>query len=388
MAQDTLLLLAAGGLFALLFVLAAVIRTIRRTERIGFLDTLLVFLTTLVLLAALLANRTADAPVAFVETGARTIALVLLALCILIAIAEWFRPQRLRQSRGVFGVGAALLVLLSMVSVPFVAEYFALDTTPTPLAATAVAAVPTSTPSGQERALSVFTDVVQVLAEETGLAGDTIQARLDAGDTISKLVEDNGGDLEAVIDRITTLMRDQIREAAGEERMGQAQAALALSQMELIVRLGVTQRLDGERFDRLFGGVESTEEADVPATTAATRTVPTARPTRTPSVTPTPMPTQTVMPTVTRTPPPAAPPTIAPTLATCVLVMNYNVNLRAAPDFGAAVRATIPYNSVVTATGRTADSTWWYASYEGQAGWVSADYVNVDFSCADLPVTE
>ena len=66
--------------------------------------------------------------------------------------------------------------------------------------------------------------------------------------------------------------------------------------------------------------------------------------------------------------------------------MNYNVNLRAAPDFAAAVRATIPYNSVVTATGRTADSAWWYVGYEGQSGWVSADYVNVDVSCADLAV--
>ena len=52
--MDALLLLAAGGLFALLFVLNALIHTIRRTERIGFWETLLVFLVTLVLLAALL----------------------------------------------------------------------------------------------------------------------------------------------------------------------------------------------------------------------------------------------------------------------------------------------------------------------------------------------
>jgi hypothetical protein len=387
-----LLLLAAGGLFALLYLLVAVVRTIRRAERISFLDTLLVFLTTLVLLAALVANRTEDTPLPLVEAGAGTIALVMLALSVLIALAEWFRPQRLRQSRGVFGVGAALLVLISTLSVPFVSEYFALESpsavSSTSVPSTAVASAPSATPSGQERALSIFNAVVQVVAEETGLEGESILARLDTGETISRLVADSGGDLEAVIDRITTIMSDQIRQAAREARMTQAQAALALSQMELIVRLGVNQRLDGERFDRLFGGVEATEEADATETEAPTRSVPTDAPTRTPSTTPTTLPTRT--PTFTVTPAPTmtgtSPPTATPPLATCVLVMNYNVNLRAAPDFGASVRATIPYNSVATATGRTADSAWWFVSYEGQSGWVSADYVSVDATCSALPV--
>jgi 4-amino-4-deoxy-L-arabinose transferase-like glycosyltransferase len=121
---EPLLLLAAGGLFALLFVLNALIHTIRRTERIGFWDTLLAFLITLVLLAALLANAQSETPLPLVQTGVLGIALVLLGLSVLIAIGELRRPQRLRQSRGVFGVGAALLVIISTFTVPLLKSNF------------------------------------------------------------------------------------------------------------------------------------------------------------------------------------------------------------------------------------------------------------------------
>jgi hypothetical protein len=134
---DALLLLAAGGLFALLFVLNGVIQMIRRTERIGFWETLLAFLTTLLLLAALLSNAMAATPLPLVQSGVIGITLGLLGLSVLVAIGEFIRrPQRLRQSRGVFGAGAAVLVLLSTFTVPLAAEYFP---TPTPLLPAAIA---------------------------------------------------------------------------------------------------------------------------------------------------------------------------------------------------------------------------------------------------------
>ncbi len=141
--MDALLLLAAGGLFALLFVLNALIHTIRRTERIGFRDTLLAFLVTLVLLAALLANAMSEAPLPLVQNGAMGIALVLLGLSVLIALGELRRPQRLRQSRGVFGVGAALLVTISTFTIPLVQSNFE-------LAAQAGIATPPATGGGQQ----------------------------------------------------------------------------------------------------------------------------------------------------------------------------------------------------------------------------------------------
>jgi hypothetical protein len=135
---EPLLLLAAGGLFALLFVLNALIHTIRRTERIGFWDTLLAFLVTLVLLAALLANAQSETPLPLVQSGVLGIAVVLLVLSVFIALGELRRPQRLRQSRGVFGVGAALLVIISTFTVPLVQTNIELQasagtTTPAPV---------------------------------------------------------------------------------------------------------------------------------------------------------------------------------------------------------------------------------------------------------------
>ena len=392
MSRDIILLLVAGGVFALLFVLNAVVRTVGRTERIGFLDTLLAFLTTLVLLAALMANAMEETPLSLVERGAQVIALVLLALSVLIAIAEGFRPQRLRQSRGIFGGVSALLVLIATFTVPFVSNYYALslDTripTPTPIAPTAVADVPTATASGQERALSVFNAVVRVVAQETGQDSETILARLDGGETIANLVQASGGDLNAVIDQITQIMSDQIRQLADEKHMGQAQAAFALSQMEFIVRLGVNQRLDGERFDRLFGGVSATEEAESAITDTPTRVSPTnTRSTDVPSATATLTPTATFTQSPTLTRPPAATLTPTATPLTCQLVMNYNVNLRSAPDLAANVLATIPFTTALIAYGRSEDGAWWFVAYDGRTGWVMDEYVSAAASCDTLPV--
>jgi uncharacterized protein YraI len=78
--------------------------------------------------------------------------------------------------------------------------------------------------------------------------------------------------------------------------------------------------------------------------------------------------------------------TPAPTLVDCQLVMSYNVNLRAAPDSAADVLLTIPFNTSVSAIGRSQDSAWWLVRYEGQNGWVRNDYVAAGETCSNLPV--
>jgi len=272
---DALLLLAAGGIFALLFVLNGIIHMIRRAERIGFWDTLLAFLTTLMLLAALLANALADTPLPLVHRGVIGIALVLLAASILIAVGEFIRrPQRLRQSRGVFGAGAAVLVLLSTFTVPLAAEYFP---TPTPFLPAAIASPQATEPE---------TSITQILTPTRATATASPTA------------------------------------------------------------------------------ASSPTHTQAPTSTATLTNVPTA--------------------TLTRTPLPAA----TATLVNCDLVMNYNVNLRAEPDFTSRVLLTIPYNASVTAVGRNQDASWRLVSYDGQTGWVSNDYVFAGASCADLPVIE
>jgi hypothetical protein len=133
-----LLLLAAGALFGLLYILIGLVRAIRGSERIGFLDTLLVFLTTLLLLGALINNRMEEQPLQIVEGAVIGMAGVVFVLSLIIALIEYRRPQHLRQSRGVFGMGAAILVLISTFSVPFVSDYFAASLV-TPTAASPVA---------------------------------------------------------------------------------------------------------------------------------------------------------------------------------------------------------------------------------------------------------
>src|SRR5262245_50582302 len=78
-----LLFLAAGALFGLLYILIGVVRAIRGSERIGFLDTLMVFLTTLVLLAALISNRMEEQPLPMVEGAVLGIAGVVLILSVI-----------------------------------------------------------------------------------------------------------------------------------------------------------------------------------------------------------------------------------------------------------------------------------------------------------------
>jgi uncharacterized protein YraI len=66
--------------------------------------------------------------------------------------------------------------------------------------------------------------------------------------------------------------------------------------------------------------------------------------------------------------------------------MNFNVNMREAPDLEAELVATIPYESAIPLYGRNDNSTWWFAQYDGEAGWISGEYILLTSACAQLPV--
>ncbi|MBL8134539.1 MAG: SH3 domain-containing protein [Anaerolineae bacterium] len=66
---------------------------------------------------------------------------------------------------------------------------------------------------------------------------------------------------------------------------------------------------------------------------------------------------------------------------TCVVTVNFNLNLRTAPSVDAERLLTIPYTSVLAATERT-DDNWWHVTYEGIEGWVSGEYLTADAACA------
>lgn len=72
--------------------------------------------------------------------------------------------------------------------------------------------------------------------------------------------------------------------------------------------------------------------------------------------------------------------------ATCVLVVNYNLNLRDQPtQEGSTVLLSIPFGTTVNADGVTEDG-WYSVSYDGTSGWVTGEYVTPSSSCAELLV--
>lgn len=67
-------------------------------------------------------------------------------------------------------------------------------------------------------------------------------------------------------------------------------------------------------------------------------------------------------------------------LATVLLDPGVNLHLRRHPDASAESLALIPSNAQVTVTGRTESGEWLQAIYEGQEGWIAAQYVTLTFN--------
>jgi hypothetical protein len=392
-----LLPVVIGGGFALLLVLNALLQTIRRSP-LGMAHTALAFLALLVVLAGLIQNQMTSEPSTGVNNAAFLIAAALVISGLITALLELRRPERLKDSRGVFSIGVGVLMALSAIGVPFAAAYTQLVASPSAASATPVVAAnagaPGATATGNvEQARQVFVRVLDVISAQTGLDQDTIAQQLDAGTSVAELVKAHKGNLETVIKGITGAMRPEIEALSKNGKMPPIQAALVLSQLENIVRIGVNRSLAGSRLgDFLRGGspeataeaVESTPAPDV--TEAATPTlIPTftatepSTPTLTPSVVPTATPTRFRFQTRTPTPTPTE-------VTPCVALAKYNVNLRGTPALDGERLATIPFNTSIALYGRTGDWGWWLAQYQGQRGWLKADYLTLTADCNALPV--
>ncbi|MFN8373404.1 MAG: hypothetical protein U0694_11090 [Anaerolineae bacterium] len=123
--MSALLLAAAAVLFALLYAFNALIRTLARSTKIGFWETFLVFLAVLLSIAALIANSLDPAPSDLLQQAMFILAGILIVPSFLLLLPEARREQGLKASRGVFGIGAGLLVLLTvLVIVPITAPIF------------------------------------------------------------------------------------------------------------------------------------------------------------------------------------------------------------------------------------------------------------------------
>jgi len=403
----TLALLAAAALFAILFWAVSLVKALRRSERVSFLDVLLAFLVTLPAVAALL-TLDPTAPDPLIDRGVRWLGGGLAAASLVVALLELRRPGRLRASRGILGVGAGLLLFISSFSIPFMSAWFSIraETDPAADTVTVRTAAPEATLEVEgvvsvERvqAEQLFKAIRQVLAEEIDASEVDVFTALDAGEPLAEIVKRHGGDVARVETRLSQLLRAAVRQSAERGEITLLQGALLVSQMDLFVRFAV--RTDLNSF-RGFGGptptgtqpsllillteapaevVRATRTPAPTGTTAApTRTPPdtrTPRPTRTPVATDTPRPTRT--PFVTRTPQPSATASV-----TCFAVTNYNLRLRAAPDSDAETLLTIPYSTAITLTAQTSDGAWYATEYEGRAGWVAGEFLTLGPNCSAL----
>jgi hypothetical protein len=125
-ALQALLLLASAGVFGVLLLLNMLIKTLARREKVGFIDVFLVFVTVALLVLALVFDYQASpAGQPLVQMGTLGAAAVLGVFGLLIMLLEVFRPQRLRDSRGLLVLWAALLVAISTQTVPLIARNIA-----------------------------------------------------------------------------------------------------------------------------------------------------------------------------------------------------------------------------------------------------------------------
>jgi hypothetical protein len=404
-----LLLLASGIFFAALLLLNNLAKTLTRSERVGFIDLLLVFLVTLVTLTGLIANNTVETPDLLVERGALWLALALIGTSLFVILLEIFRPQRLRGSRGILGIFGGVLLIVSTFTVPFAAVYFTI-------------APETNATSGQmetqstesveatdelvertERFNTLFRAVRLVIAEEIEVDEVLVFTQLDAGRPLAEIVTENGGDIDRVIERMSEIMKAGIREAANRGEMNALQAALLVSQMDNLVRLAVNANLTD--FGSRFGGPTPTGTrpslltllTETPAVT--NEIVPTATATIQPTLTATTLREQT--PTDTNTPRPTPTssatrfhfstrtPTPSPTAVTpCLAEVQYNLRLRAQPSQDSETLLVIPYTTTLELYGHSADSIWWLTTYEGRNGWVDGTYLMLSAACTTLPTVD
>jgi uncharacterized membrane protein YidH (DUF202 family) len=77
--------------------------------------------------------------------------------------------------------------------------------------------------------------------------------------------------------------------------------------------------------------------------------------------------------------------TRTPTASPCTVTARQNVNLRESPSLNATRLTTIPFNTVLAASAKSEDGNWWRVTFEGQTGWVSAEFVNADPRCSVIP---
>ena len=409
-----LVLFIFGAAFGLVFILNNILRTVRRQREIRFFEITLAFMVTLIPVAALLVDNRGSARFDLLEQIMFLLIIPLLISSIGLTVIELFRPRGLRQSRGLLGLGIALLLLLANLSFNVISLTLELSSTavlirPTPVNATPDFSDPCDT---DQLAGDISQSFLRTIAVAADVSVEELLAAFaeDGNLSAASLVRENGGDPRVLIDDISQDVDSFLIELVGAGCIPPLARPLVLSQINPFIEQAIN-----DDFNTLLTGFSggfgpggpqaapednSFTEADLQATRVALITAlptedlrptatpspsPTATLTRTPTVTRTPLPTNSATPTrerfVTATPSPS------PTLPNpCLATANFNLNMRDLPNLDESeVLITIPFDESFAVYGPNDDQTWWFGQYEDAAGWVLGEYITLTRPCFELP---
>ncbi len=401
-----------GALCVLLLLLNNLYRTLRRHKAMTFWELTLTFSTVLLLVVALLLDNLQDARFDTIEQMVLLVIIPLLLLSLALTVIESLRPQRLRGSRGVMGIGSALLLLFASFSYSFLSLFLQQAATPIVRRPTPINATPNFVDPCDFTQLgaSLTGNFLGIIASEANLTTEELLARFaeDGTTSAAQLVRARGNDPARLVDKLNREVDALVQGLIADGCVPSLAYPLIIGQIEPIVRdavfndfdtliSGIASSLGGQqnsaRDNNATPNAEELRLTRVALVNALPTEVPTATPSLTPTITPSLTPTMTRTPLPTLSPTPTRErfntptPTFTPTLPNpCIASARYNVNLRDFPDLqNSKVLLTIPFESVFAVYNPNADKTWWFAEYNGTAGWVKGEFISLTAPCFNLP---
>jgi hypothetical protein len=447
-------LLPIGAFAALLFIIFAVLQVVRDRIRVGTWGTILAFVAVSIsILVLTLASGDTDST-SLVSMLVLANAVIVLVVSLVILVLDWRRSTRdLDHSFGVLGVGVSVLLiagvfitpsLLSLVSdgalpgeaiaqadaLPDVdanTREFVRDTAADTgtfsretVAKTDDTTVPENTAANP---VANMTDSVlaQVLAAETGLPIEELNAQLEAGTPLADRVTANGGNLDTVKttmiqaietalaagtipEQLASRMGEDVADYVGQVVNGELPSRAVTALFDPLLQPDENTLLTGELSNRDGANVldetnvnivqDNSDTPNLVVEAVPMTVVPTAAPliTDEPAVLVieavvtdevTPAPVMTNTPTLEPTVAPTTPPIVFEDTGVCQVAVNYLINLRAEPNVESQILTTVPYTAVVNAVGHNANG-WWLVTYDGLSGWVSGDYITPNTVCQNL----
>ncbi len=436
-------LLIASAFLALLYIVYAVVQTVRGKTRAGAFSILLACLAVIVPTISLALDTVSAASQPLLTTAILANAVIVLVISAVIVVLDYRKTERsLGHSFGTLGLGVSILLGVSLFSTPLIITQFTGGTAAAQVSAADFASfaggtisdetlvpaafsgeqMPFAASTGQQMPATAGSSELQsVLQAQTGLTNDELLAQLEAGSALADLVTAQGGDMSLVTSALADTLETAITEGTLPQpmldRLGGDAETIAASMVQgdvppmlLMGLLGGTlpqgggppagfappAAAGGELPTFVIPDAEVTPATDEASVTAAQQEpveneqpaapviAQTARATATPLPTPTPF-MFDLEPTAALVVAEASESEAQTAVQTCALTVQFNLNMRAEPNPEGAWIVTIPAYTSVISTGQNGDN-WWQVSYEDATGWVSGDYVSADRSCDALPV--